>query len=184
MSDRYKVFSLGECNFHLAKRYYSAMSGVEDQGLSEKESGAGEGRRPTPEGSGDEVRRPTPEESGSGDEGPEEMDSGSSQDSFRPNERNFRRGAPFVHYTDYMYVGRDNSGCEFPRERGPRRYRVNVGDGQSFIYVVERSVEGSNHLDRVDLLACEHEGCTVFGYKFRGCIYHYGYHNHGYDETA
>ena len=188
MSD-YKIFSLGQCNFHLAKRI---MSELPDEGQAPRpdtESGdppaegmasgaedqEAEGQDEGMEAGAEDEGRPPRQELDSDD------DTGSSDDETRrPNSQNFRRGAPFIHYPNYTYVGRDNSGCEFPRERGPRMYRVDV-DGEARIYIVERTVEGSNRFERVDLLGCQHEGCTIFGYKYRGVIYHYGYHNHGYE---
>ncbi len=59
-------------------------------------------------------------------------------------------------------------------------YVVNV-NGSNRVYIVDRSIPGSNHLNTMDLLYCEQKeesGCDAIGYKFRCVIYLYGYHNH------
>jgi|688.fasta_scaffold538854_1 hypothetical protein len=93
-----------------------------------------------------------------------------------PSAHGPRAGAPFRSTTNFVYVGRDQSGCEFPRERGPRMYIVE----NNRIFYVRRTVQGANRFEQMDVLECEQffEGCELFGYKYRNVIYLYGFHNH------
>ena len=93
-----------------------------------------------------------------------------------------RQGAPFIPHPDFAYIGRDNSGCEFPGEQGPRMYKIAV-NGFSRIYVVERTIRGSAmSSSKMDLLECQKADCEAFGYKYEGIIYLYGFHNHDDDD--
>jgi hypothetical protein len=86
--------------------------------------------------------------------------------------RRNRRGAPFVPYTDYSYLGRK-------RENGlpgPRKYLVNV-DGQSRIYFYVKSVPCWFKWQKIKLLKCDQSDCSAIGYIFKDVVYLYGHHN-------
>jgi hypothetical protein len=166
MSDR---IDLGSCNFHLAvqiRRFLALRQAAEEDGHRAVPSDSSSSSYHSI-GSDAEERHAPP--------GP--------PDDYRvacPTRQRFRRGAPFIPYPEYTYVGRDNRGIEHSGEQGPRMYVVNV-NGSNRVYIVDRSIPGSNHLNTMDLLYCEQKeesGCDAIGYKFRCVIYLYGYHNH------
>jgi hypothetical protein len=123
-------------------------------------------------------RTTTESESSSDEDGPHRARRGSTDrqvppsDDPRPRQQ---RGAPFIAHHDFTYAGRDRSDCE-PGELGQRIYIVDHR-----ILKVFGTVHGCRRSQTLDLLRCQQffdSDCEIFGYKYQGVVYTFGFHNH------